>query len=872
MANDDQIDVKFGAQTGELAAGAKDAAKAVDGFADAADKAADRITSGWGVIGAVFKGVADGMRQELGERGIDTLTGFGGVSDKVVEGIKQRWSELPPAFRSAAVALGGFAAAGAALWAGKKFSDHMAEDVEATRDFARALGTTTNDASVLKAVLDDVGASQGEFEGAAKGLARQLRENEDRIQALGLKTRDAEGNLRPLTDLVVEGVGVLGEYREGTDRALASQVLFGRGVDASSRLMLLNKDAVEKMKARMRELGIEVGENATAAWAEYDDASDGAALTMKAFGRVIGEAVMPVMTRVIEVFNDVAPAAIVVLRNGLAVLSSAFLGLANGATIAWQTINAMVVSVAEPILSLGSAMKKLVAGDINAATDEMMGVPERIKQTWVSAFEKIADGSRRTFEQITRLWGAGSDVKTGDSGGTEGSKAGPQGDDKPKKAPKEKEPESRFGTWEAALLQRKADIERAGLEEGQMRQLSLADELEYWQTIRGAADLTMKERASVSKKAAEVEMALIKETFDAKLGALQTEAAEWKNNTDEKMRLERQVQSMYQEGTKEFEASRRRMVAIEQQAAQQQQQIERARAESEMAARQQLIDLEEQATNEAFSLGLISRQQLLEQQQQFEQRRFDIAYTGLVMRRGLLLQDPDHNPVEAAQMYAQIEEMARQHQTRMGAMASQLRVETLSPIASIAQGIASAWSNAMGQILTGQMTLKQGIRAVWQGIQQTVSGAISKILQDQITAWMTEKGLKLAKIGANAAEAGSGAAASQASVPFVGPVLALAAMATVFAAVAGMSGKVKSARGGFDIPRGLNPKTQLHEEEMVLPAHLANAVRSMAEGGNAGGGGVVELKAHPMPGNYFMIHRDQLAIAIKALHRDFALR
>ncbi len=42
-----------------------------------------------------------------------------------------------------------------------------------------------------------------------------------------------------------------------------------------------------------------------------------------------------------------------------------------------------------------------------------------------------------------------------------------------------------------------------------------------------------------------------------------------------------------------------------------------------------------------------------------------------------------------------------------------------------------------------------------------------------------------------------------------------------------------SAAGGYDIPSGVNPMTQLHEEEMVLPAKYANAIRDMSGGGGA---------------------------------------
>jgi hypothetical protein len=47
---------------------------------------------------------------------------------------------------------------------------------------------------------------------------------------------------------------------------------------------------------------------------------------------------------------------------------------------------------------------------------------------------------------------------------------------------------------------------------------------------------------------------------------------------------------------------------------------------------------------------------------------------------------------------------------------------------------------------------------------------------------------------------------------------------------------VKSAAGGYDIPKGINPLTQLHEEEMVLPKSISNPLREMIAGGGSGGG------------------------------------
>jgi hypothetical protein len=100
-------------------------------------------------------------------------------------------------------------------------------------------------------------------------------------------------------------------------------------------------------------------------------------------------------------------------------------------------------------------------------------------------------------------------------------------------------------------------------------------------------------------------------------------------------------------------------------------------------------------------------------------------------------------------------------------------------------------------------------------------------------------------IAIKAYQAAAGAYAAIAAIPYVGPVLAPVAAAGALAAVIGIGSKIASAEGGYDIPAGVNPITQLHAQEMVLPAQYANVIRGMAEGGNGGGGsGGGDLHVH----------------------------
>jgi len=59
----------------------------------------------------------------------------------------------------------------------------------------------------------------------------------------------------------------------------------------------------------------------------------------------------------------------------------------------------------------------------------------------------------------------------------------------------------------------------------------------------------------------------------------------------------------------------------------------------------------------------------------------------------------------------------------------------------------------------------------------------------------------------------------------------------------GMSGGLlATAAGGYDIPAGINPVTQLHEREMVLPAQYADVIRSMAGGGSSAPSVIVNIE------------------------------
>jgi hypothetical protein len=168
----------------------------------------------------------------------------------------------------------------------------------------------------------------------------------------------------------------------------------------------------------------------------------------------------------------------------------------------------------------------------------------------------------------------------------------------------------------------------------------------------------------------------------------------------------------------------------------------------------------------------------------------------------------------------------------------------LNDLLKIVDGMVEKWlwgvtenvlASARGQAFLNALGQTDLARQIAMDAKRTASKATNATVQQSLLT--TSQGVGLASDAAsstagkaiNAQTAFSGAIAAISPIPFIGPSIA-PGIAAEMAALA-------SAAGGFDIPAGANPLTQLHAQEMVLPARLANPMRSMMDDYAASRGG-----------------------------------
>lgn len=371
------------------------------------------------------------------------------------------------------------------------------------------------------------------------------------------------------------------------------------------------------------------------------------------------------------------------------------------------------------------------------------------------------------------------------------------------------------------------------------------------------------------------------------------------------MRIE-DAQNAKRAADKELEDLRRaaeKELDIRRKAAQQALQIKLLQIDGARNAEMDRIAELQAQSDQEVAIGAASQQEHLARLTQFNEQRLAADQLYIAQKKELALLDPDQNPVELERIEQEKAEIRRRYAAQGADIQRQQALESQTIWQSLTDTITGLWDKGVQALMNGTLTWSNAMRGIGAEMTQWfATNVVGKMVKEFLAGeaakiagkmgWVAiEKALNLmsakttiaskgtettAVTGMDAVQAATGAAKSQAGIPYIGPILAIAAMGAIFAAVSAM-GKKRSAMGGYDIPKGLNPMTQLHEEEMVLPKQYANVIRGLA-GGGAGDGGS-ESTAQPVSVNItstdargvrdlFLNNPDVLAEAIRKAHRN----
>lgn len=332
-----------------------------------------------------------------------------------------------------------FAAIGAVLAGGAIFRDGVKATVDMTREsqlLGRQLGMTATQASVLKLAMGDTYVEQSAMAAATRQITTTLRQNEERFSALGIATRDANGNFRDTFTLMQEVNAKLMEFREGTDRNIEGQKIYGRSWAEVEPMLRLNAEAMAAAEEKAKSLSLVVGAESVAATDRYRAAMNDVGDVVDGLKKAIGDALLPILSELGEWFASIGPAAVRVLREAMVGLSIAFYSLQAAVGIAWDVIREFVERAVVRLLTFADVASKALRFDFGGAreawargTEQMKDISDRtaasIEKRWTDARQKVSDAFSRMLDPETAAGRAG-----GGSAGSSGGGGGSGGKDK----------------------------------------------------------------------------------------------------------------------------------------------------------------------------------------------------------------------------------------------------------------------------------------------------------------------------------------------------------------------------------------------------------------------------------------------------------
>ena len=428
---------------------------------------------------------------------------------------------------------------GATALAIKKVVDDTVALEKAALTMGRQLGIGATEASVLQVALDDVYQDASQLEAGMSKLIKTLNTDEEAITRLGVATRDQNGHFRNQLDIMLDVNSKLSQFKEGTDRNVEGMKIYGKSWKEVEPLMALTRDRMEESRKKAQELGLIVGEQNVAALGRYRAAMNDAGDVMTAIKKVIGDALLPVLTKLAEWWSTIGPAAVTIFKVAIGGLALAFQSLVTGVTAAWQTVNAVVNNIGASIVALGKAAGQAVEGNFEDAGKTLKAIPKTISGHWKDAFGEINKSALETQRLFDSLFGKQLATK----GGAGGLGATTSDEDKAdsKSGKKSGGASSRVGELETALATERYHFEQRKLAAGSFQEFSKQQEADYWKHVLDTEKLSAKDRDAVQRKFFESSRDVAKANFAAKIEQLKLEESALRKDSDEKIRIAKEI-------------------------------------------------------------------------------------------------------------------------------------------------------------------------------------------------------------------------------------------------------------------------------------------------------------------------------------------
>jgi len=249
--------------------------------------------------------MAETVKEFIVELGVDPDTR---ALQKFDQGLNKVKGNLKALVKIGAAAAGAVAGIGAAMF---KAASHTAEYGDTVAKTSQVLGMTTEGFQELRHAAELAAVDLGTLETGVRRASRNFKdfangegEAAEAIEDLGVRATDAQGNLRPMIELMEESAGAFADMENETRKVALANEIFGRS--GAKLLPLFNQgvSGFRDMREEAHELGIVLEDDAVEASALWQDQLLRVKRATESFVFEIGSRLIPLVNEAAEAYQQ----------------------------------------------------------------------------------------------------------------------------------------------------------------------------------------------------------------------------------------------------------------------------------------------------------------------------------------------------------------------------------------------------------------------------------------------------------------------------------------------------------------------------------------------------------------------------------------
>ena len=323
------------------------------------------------------------------------MSSIGDAAEKVAAGanaVAEKTRGLSTAAAGALAAIGGLAI-------------KSAQTADELNTLSKQTGFSTDELQKFQYASDLVDVSMEDITGAASKLKKAVASDSEELEKLGVKTRNANGTMRDISDVFYDTLNALGRIKNETERDAAAMAIFGKSADSLAGIVDDGGRALKEYGKEAEDLGLILDEKTLTslnkANDEFDRLKGQARARLAETGAKALQALMPVLQRVLTliegVLKDISNLSPAQMETIMLILS--MIAVLSPLASAIGKVSSLLASLPTLISSIGTAITTLISNPYALLIIAIIALVALIALN----FDKIKDAFEKFGEKVKQF-------------------------------------------------------------------------------------------------------------------------------------------------------------------------------------------------------------------------------------------------------------------------------------------------------------------------------------------------------------------------------------------------------------------------------------------------------------------------------------